>query len=170
MQSAPADPGAFQIEFFKFEGTTVAWANLFAINDHESFIPVCLQLFQQLSSYDKLALLNNRYDRPERVAWFAELAQQLQFDRVIALGAYEREVRQFFVNTPDQLLELGFSSRFSHAEATTLLRQILAHTKGRQVLLVGAVNIHTEQAERLMHLFEEFREGERYSREGTSIY
>jgi len=165
MQSAPADPGAFQIEFFEFEETTLAWANLFAINDSESFIAVCLQLFQQLSSYDKVVLLNNRYDRPERVTLFTELAQQLQFDRVVALGAYEREVRQIFINNLDKLLELGFSSSFGNAEASTLLRQILAQTEGRKVLLVGACNIHTEQAERLLHLFERIKEREHHSQE-----
>jgi len=157
MQSAPADPGAFQIEYFEFEGRVIAWANLFAINDRESFISVCLKLFQQLSSYERVVLLNNRHDRPERVELFAWLAKQLAFHRVVTFGSYEADVKKVFSRQPEQLLNLGGSSKFKEASGQQLLRQICHHSERQKILLVGAVNIHTEQAEKLLHFLEQER-------------
>lgn len=157
MQSAAADPGAFQIEYFEFEGRVIAWANLFAINDRESFISVCWKLFQQLASYERVVLLNNRRDRPERVELFAWLAKQLEFHGVVTFGAYEADIKRIFSSQPDRLLNLGTSSKFKEASGQELLRQICTKTDSKKILLVGAVNIHTEQAEKLLHFFEEER-------------
>jgi poly-gamma-glutamate synthase PgsB/CapB len=157
MQSAVADPGAFEIEYFEFEGRVIAWANLFAINDRESFISVSLKLFQQLSSYERVVILNNRPDRPERVELFALLAQQLAFNHVVTFGAYEAKVKQLFANQSDQILNLGVSSKFKGASAEQLLRQICQRAASNKILLIGAVNIHTEQAEKILHFFEEER-------------
>ena len=155
MQSAVADPGAFNIEYIWFNDCTIAWANLFAINDRESFIEVCLKLFKQLPNYKKVILLNNRHDRPTRVELFAGMAQDLQFERVITLGAYESAVNQVFSREPDKVVNLGSSTEFKNASATELLNQIITGINTNKVLLIGAVNIHTEQAEKLLHLFEE---------------
>ncbi len=155
MQSAPADPGAFQIEYLQFQERTIAWANLFAVNDRESFISVCLKLFQQLANYSKVAILNNRFDRPERVELFVGLVKELEFHKVVTLGAYEEEVRQFFPSGTEQLLQLGFSTSFKNASAEQILSQIVSKTDEQKILIIGAVNIHTEQAEKLLHFFEE---------------
>ena len=155
MQSAVADPGAFNIEHITFNDCTIAWANLFAINDRESFIEVCIQLFKQLPNYKKIILLNNRHDRPTRVELFAGMAQDLQFDRVVTLGAYESAVNQVFSLEPNKVVNLGLSTEFKKASATELLNQIITGINANKVLLIGAVNIHTEQAEKLLHLFEE---------------
>ena len=40
MAAAPADPGAFQIQSFNQSGKQVKWANLFAVNDKESFAQI----------------------------------------------------------------------------------------------------------------------------------
>ncbi len=158
MQSAKPDPGAFQIEYFEFEGKTIAWANLFAVNDRESFISTCLTLFQQLASYETVIILNNREDRQERVELFAWLAQYLQFNRVVTFGAFEGEVNQFLSSQPNIVLNLGASSKFKSASGQQLLQQICNHAESQKILLIGAVNIHTEQAEKLLHFFEEERE------------
>jgi poly-gamma-glutamate synthase PgsB/CapB len=158
MQSAPPDPGAFQIEYLQFQERTIAWANLFAVNDRESFISVCLKLFQQLANYTKVAILNNRSDRPERVELFTGLVKELEFDKVVTLGAYEEEVKQFFSNETEELLQLGFSTSFKSASAEQILSQIVSNTEAKKILIVGAVNIHTEQSEKLLHFFAEQRE------------
>lgn len=157
MQSAPADPGSFEIELFEFEGKVIAWANLFAVNDRESFISVCQKLFQQFSRYERAVLLNNRFDRPERVELFAWLAQQLAFNKVITFGTYEAQVKPIFGTNSDHLLHLGDSSKFKEASGEELLRQICTKADSNQILLIGAVNIHTEQAEKLLHFFEQER-------------
>ncbi|NBD33494.1 MAG: poly-gamma-glutamate synthase PgsB [Cyanobacteria bacterium] len=161
MQSAVADPGAFKVEHFEFEKWAIAWANLFAINDRESFISVCVELFKQYASYTKVVLLNNRYDRPERVQLFAGLAKQLQFAKVVTLGAYESEVEKLLSDESAKLLSLGFSTPFKNASGRDLLAQIVSHTNSPKVLLIGAVNIHTEQAEHLLDLFENLKQAQK---------
>ena len=168
MQSAVADPGAFNIEYIKFNSYTLAWANLFAVNDRESFIEVCLKLFKQLPSYKKVVLLNNRHDRPTRVELFAGMARDLQFDRVITLGAYESVVNQVFSIASGRVVNLGDSTKFKNTSATELLNEIVAGIKENKVLLIGAVNIHTEQAEKLLHFFEEELRLEKASKEEPS--
>ena len=155
MQSAVADPGSFQIQHFEFEGCAIAWANLFAINDRESFISVCLELFKQCASYTTIILLNNRHDRPERVELFAGLAQQLEFERVITLGAYESEVKKIMSSESEKLVQLGFSTKFENASGEELLHEIVSASNAEKILIIGAVNIHTVQAEQLLHLFTE---------------
>ncbi|MGK7873664.1 MAG: poly-gamma-glutamate synthase PgsB [Xenococcaceae cyanobacterium] len=155
MQAAPADPGAFTIEYIKFQECTIAWGNLFAINDRESFIEVCLKLFKQLPNYTKVVLLNNRYDRPTRVELFADLAQDLEFERVVTLGDYENEVKKEFADSREKLIQLGNSTKFKNASGKEILEQIVTQTKAKKILLIGAVNIHTQQAEQLLHFFTE---------------
>ncbi|MEW5859073.1 MAG: poly-gamma-glutamate synthase PgsB [Cyanobacteriota bacterium] len=165
MKAAVADPGAFNIEYIKFNNCTVAWANLFAVNDRESFIEVCLKLFKQLPSYKKVVLLNNRSDRPTRVELFAGMAQDLEFERVVTFGAYESAVNQVFSLNPSRVLNLGHSTKFKSASATELLNQIVSGIDGSKVLLIGAVNIHTDQAEKLLHFFEEQLKAEKSLKE-----
>lgn len=160
MQSAPPDPGAFNIEYINFNGSTIAWANLFAVNDRESFIEVCLKLFKQLPSYEKAVLLNNRHDRPTRVELFADMSRDLQFERVITLGDYEAVVNKVFSADPARILNLGYSTKFKNASAMDILEQIVSGINGSKVLLIGAVNIHTTQAEKLLHFFEEQLNGQ----------
>lgn len=155
MQSAPADPGAFSIQYLKYKNTTIAWANLFAVNDRESFIEVCEKLFNQLSSYTRVVLLNNRPDRPARVELFSNLAKELAFDKSVTLGEYEKEVNRIFAGEEDKLINLGFSTQYSSASGEELIEQIVSQTQAEKILLIGAVNIHTEQAERILHYFEE---------------
>jgi gamma-polyglutamate synthase len=155
MQSAVADPGAFNIEYIKFNNFTIAWANLFAVNDRESFIEICLKLFKQLASYQRIVLLNNRHDRPTRVELFAGMALDLQFDRVITLGDYESAVGKVFSLNQDKIIHLGNSTKFKNVPATELLAQIVSGIDENKILLVGAVNIHTIQAEKLLHFLEE---------------
>lgn len=155
MQSAPADPGAFNIEYIKFNHCTLAWGNLFAINDRESFIEVCLKLFKQLPSYQKVVLLNNRHDRSTRVELFAGMARDLEFDRVVTLGDYEAAVNKVFLSAQSKVLNLGYSTQFKNASSEEILEQIVNGIDSTKVLLIGAVNIHTTQAEKLLHFFEE---------------
>ena len=154
MQSAPADPGAFSIQQIQFDQYKIAWGNLFAVNDRESFIDLCQKLFKQYPQYYKIVILNNRFDRPTRVELFAHIAQELQFQRVITFGDYELGVNQVFTSNPDKVINLGNSTKFKNHSATELLNQIVARIESNKIILIGTVNIHTEQAEKLLHFFE----------------
>jgi len=158
MQVAAADPGAFSVQFIPFKGFHIAWANLFAVNDRESFVELSHRLFEKYPEYQKVILLNNRHDRPARVELFTNLAHDLEFDFVVTLGAYEQVVNKVFAGNPTQVLNLGLSSRFKDASATELITQITSKVNSEKILLIGTVNIHTSQAELLLHFFEEHSE------------
>ncbi|MGK7916444.1 MAG: poly-gamma-glutamate synthase PgsB [Prochloraceae cyanobacterium] len=161
MQMAASDIGAFRVKQYQWLNKSLAWANLFAVNDRESFVELSQKLFAQYPNCAKVVLLNNRHDRPTRVELFARLAQKLNFDKVVTLGDYEEEVKQTFAQEPDKVLSLGNSTEFKDESGQGLLDKITGAVKSQEILLIGTVNIHTQQAERLLHLFaelEEFRE------------
>jgi gamma-polyglutamate synthase len=149
------DESALKLEPFTWQGSRIVWANLFAVNDRESFILLCQRIFAQYPQHTKVVLLNNRADRLPRVAVFAQLAQDLNFDRVVTLGNCEAEVQELFTSKPDPLLLLGESTPFKDAPATTLLTQITQTIQSKNILLMGTVNIHTPQAQKLLALFQD---------------
>lgn len=155
MQTAPPDPGAFLVQHLQIGCCPLAWANLFAVNDRESFIFICQRLFQQHPQHQKIVILNNRYDRPTRVELFAHIAQELNFERVITFGDYEEGVNTVFAAEQHRVINLGNSTPYKQASAKELLHHIIAGLETQAILLVGTVNIHTEQAETLLHFFAE---------------
>lgn len=148
------DESALKLQSIKCLNCTMVWANLFAVNDRESFSLLCHRIFAQYPEYAKVVLLNNRSDRQQRVALFANLATSLNFDLVVTLGSCEAEVKELFANKPENLLLLGDSTEFKSAAATTLLTEITQKIPQQKILLVGAVNIHTPQAQELLSLFQ----------------
>ncbi len=155
MQQAVADPGAFSVQFIDFAQTKIAWANLFAVNDRESFVDLCHKLFKQYNDYETVVILNNRHDRPTRVELFANLAAELEFDRIVTFGDYEQVVNKTLSKIIDKVMNLGNSSAFKEASAQDIIKQIISQAKLEKILLIGTVNIHTAQAERILHFFEE---------------
>lgn len=151
MQRAIPDPGAFRVEEFRSHGQEVCWANLFAVNDRESFIALCERLFEQHPGHQKVVILNNRHDRQTRVQLFAELSAQLGFDQAVSFGDFEAEVNAVLARHHLPVLNLGNSSQHRRDSGDQLLLQIMESTSPRKpVLLIGTVNIHTPQAERLL--------------------
>lgn len=151
MQNAAPDPGAFRLQQIERQQRQITWANLFAVNDRESFVNLCHRLFEQHPRHQRVVILNNRHDRQARVQLFAELAVQLAFDLVVSFGDFEAEVNQVLARHHWLGLNLGNSSAYRDAPGEDLLTQILAATsEDKPLLLIGTVNIHTEQAERLL--------------------
>lgn len=151
MQKAAPDPGAFRLRQIERQQRQITWANLFAVNDRESFVNLCHRLFEQHPRHQRVVILNNRHDRQTRVQLFAELAVQLAFDLVVSFGDFEAEVNQVLARHHWLGLNLGNSSAYRDAPGEDLLTQILAATsEDKPLLLIGTVNIHTEQAERLL--------------------
>jgi poly-gamma-glutamate synthase PgsB/CapB len=155
MQNAANDPGAFRIERLNHRDHEVVWANLFAVNDRESFINLCGILFKQYPTHKKVVVLNNRLDRPARVRLFTEISIDLGFDQIVTFGDYEAEVSAVAAKQHDIIQNLGNSTAYSEADGGALLDQILGpNSKSSNILLIGTVNIHTRQAENLMHFIE----------------
>jgi len=156
MQSAQPDPGAFRLQQLQRNGRCITWANLFAVNDRESFVNLCERLFEQHPQHQRVVVLNNRHDRQTRVELFAELAVQLAFDLVVSFGDFEAEVNQVLKRHQWPGLNLGNSSPQRDDSGEQLLGQILQATNPtKPLLLIGTVNIHTVQAERLLHVMAE---------------
>lgn len=159
MTQALPDPGAFQIQTLIYRGRKVHWINLFAVNDRESFGHTVALIRDQVGADLPLGIvLNNREDRPERVAQFTDIAATdvgAQF--VAAFGAYENRVeaqlRRLGEGAP-QLVKLGNTSDFRDADGEALLDEILTASQAEEVILIGAVNIHTDQATALLAGFD----------------
>jgi poly-gamma-glutamate synthase PgsB/CapB len=156
MQEAKPDPGSLQLTNFEHEEKAILWANLFAVNDRESFIELCERLFKLHPDRQRIAILNNRHDRQSRVKLFSELARDLRFHAVVTLGDYEKQVNQVLTSSDCKILNCGNNSQHRNACGQTLLNAISSLIMpGDSAILIGAVNIHTPQASRLMQAIPE---------------
>ena len=156
MQTAEPDPGAFRLQQLHWQGRRISWANLFAVNDRESFLELCRRLFALYPQHQRVVILNNRHDRQTRVTLFTELAVQLEFELVVSFGDFEAQVNKVLEQYQRQGLNLGNSSPHRQASGGELLDQILKNTRPHQpLLLIGTVNIHTAQAARLLQAIAE---------------
>lgn len=156
MRKAPEDPGASHVVTVKMGGKTVHWVNLFAVNDRESTVAAVDKANEWCGEgATRIALLNNRVDREERALQFAEIAaRDIELNRIAVLGAYEGPVIERLVRhdfAKDRILPMGAHRGLGTQE---MLDRMLEATDTDTVMLIGLVNIHTEQAERLLDYFE----------------
>lgn len=163
MWKSVPDVGVVRLRTYEVGGAQVLWVPMFAANDRESVVLTFETLRPQFPpGAPVIGILNNRRDRGRRAELFAtmvprDLAGHL--DHVITFGAYEETVSRTIV-------EGGFPAERVHLLGETVqpsLEQIL-HTiaglaVGGQAVLVGMVNIHTDQAELLIEHFEHLRGG-----------
>ncbi|MEO7665183.1 MAG: poly-gamma-glutamate synthase PgsB, partial [Candidatus Limnocylindrales bacterium] len=148
------DIGALRLSSFEIRGKDVLWVPLFAANDRESVVSILEMLKPQLSGRATIGVLNNRADRGRRAQLFAEMAagELMPFlDHVITFGAFERLVT-------DQMVARGFpAARITNlgdsVEPTLddILDTVARLLPGQRGALIGLVNIHTPQAEMLLH-------------------
>lgn len=162
MHKALPDPGAFKLKKVRRKKATIHWANLFAINDRESFVFTVESLYEKVGSKTKKAvILNNRHDRPERVAQFVDISvREIGADYIFTFGDYEAQVRQELKRYPDAqvtVVELGNSTKFKAASGAQLLDIIGETLQGKETILFGGVNIHTPQAQALLGVLEKKR-------------
>lgn len=159
MQKALPDPGAFVLKRFERKDKVLHWANLFAINDRESFVFTTSALNHKVNAKTKKAvILNNRHDRPERVAQFVDIAvNSVGAHYLFAFGDYEKqvqlEVSKHNPSQPVQVVNMGNASEYKDADGEALMDKI-ADTIEKECLLFGAVNIHTPQAQALLGVLE----------------
>ncbi|RYX78705.1 poly-gamma-glutamate synthase PgsB [bacterium] len=159
MLKASADPGAFKLKQVTRKKTVVHWANLFAINDRESFVLTVNALSNRVGATTKKAIiLNNRKDRPERVAQFVNICvKELDVDYIFTFGDYEYRVQQELKKYPDttiKIVRLGNTSQHKNSSGSTLLNTMVTTFEGHETILFGAVNIHTPQAHSFLSTIE----------------
>jgi gamma-polyglutamate synthase len=156
MVAAPPDPGVLRMKELRIGSKKVTWANLFAVNDRESMIAAMTKLDPYITGDTTLVgILNNRADRERRAIQFADVAaNDLSFDRLVTFGAYEGLVTdRLRKNGYDRahILNLGDESGVGRDE---IIDRMVHGQPTHHVLVVGFVNIHTHQAEEMLHYFE----------------
>jgi gamma-polyglutamate synthase len=160
MVKAPADPGVLRIDRYAVGGKKLIWANLFAVNDRESMVAAAEKLKPFIGeNTTTVGILNNRADRQRRAVQFADIAvNDLDFDRLVTFGAYEDLVTNIVRRNgypPERLISLGEQRR---PTIDDIINEAVLKMPTDEVLLVGFVNIHTEQAEMLLEYFEHMAE------------
>ncbi len=155
VRAAP-DPGVLRIKELNVGGKRVTWANLFAVNDRESMVVAMERLAPfNMSNTLTIGILNNRSDRERRALQFADVAvKDLSFDRLVTFGAYEHMVTERLLANGarrDAILNLGDEHRLPWDQ---IVDRMIHQQPADHLLVVGFVNIHTAQAERLLEYFE----------------
>ena len=158
MWKSVPDVGVVRLRWYDVQGKRVLWVPLFAANDRESVVLTFETLQAQFPpGAPVIGILNNRRDRGRRAELFAQMVPtdlSSYLDHVLTFGAYEEQVSRTIV-------ELGYPADRVHLLGETVqptLDQILATITGLidgpEGVLIGMVNIHTEQAELLIEYFE----------------
>jgi poly-gamma-glutamate synthase PgsB/CapB len=154
MQRAAPDPGTLSLKTATLNKKVIHFANLFAVNDKESFIVAVRKVEHILGGKKHMAVvLNNRSDRPDRVDQFFNIAcDDLHADQLFTLGDYEAHIKflAFGKNDKPDIHHIGHSTKYRNASGAELLRAIAEKVKS-DTLVIGAVNVHTDQAERLLN-------------------
>lgn len=155
MWHAQPDVGVVNIQRVEWQGKRIVWAPLFAVNDRESTV-ISLEALRPYHRPDatRIGILNNRPDRAKRALQFAEIAAvDLHLDYFVTFGAYEEQVTERIVELGyprERVINLGFSVNPSLKQIMDTVAGVIA---GEEGVLIGMVNIHTPQAELLMHFF-----------------
>ena len=158
MWKSVPDVGVVRLRTYEILGKRVLWVPMFAANDRESVVVTFKTLQSQFPPGSTVVgILNNRADRGRRAERFAEMVPTdlaPYLDHVVTFGAYEETVSRTIVAK-------GYPAERVHLLGETVqpdLEQILATITGLgdgpDIVLVGMVNIHTDQAELLIEHFE----------------
>jgi poly-gamma-glutamate synthase PgsB/CapB len=167
MWKSVPDIGVVRLRWYDVLGKRILWVPLFAANDRESVVLTFETLQAQFPpGAPVIGILNNRRDRGRRAELFAQMVPtdlSSYLDHVITFGAYEEQVSRTIV-------ELGYPADRVHLLGETVqptLDQILAAiaglVDGPEGVLIGMVNIHTDQAELLIEYFEHLQGAEHRS-------
>src|SRR3989338_6887499 len=108
----------------------------------------------------KSIIINNRFDRPSRVKLFTDIVtKEHPVNKIVTFGDFEEAVNKYAKNNGFNLnyvLNLGNSSRKKLIEGEELFDAIIESIKQKNILFVGAINTHTEQADRLLEWMSNF--------------
>ena len=159
MWKSVPDVGVVRLRTYDVRGKKILWVPMFAANDRESVI-VTYQLLQAYFPAEAtvIGILNNRLDRGRRAELFATMVPQDlsgYLDHVVTFGAYEDTVTTSMVTggyPRERIHNLGETRSPTLDE---ILETIASLVEGEHGVLVGMVNIHTDQAEMLIHHFAE---------------
>ncbi|PVY96364.1 poly-gamma-glutamate synthase PgsB [Actinomycetospora cinnamomea] len=161
MWKSVPDVGVVRLRTYDVNGKRILWVPMFAANDRESVVLTFERLQPMFPAGSTvIGILNNRRDRGRRAELFAhmvpnDLAPYL--DHVVTFGAYEEQVTRIMTNEGypcERIHQLGETVSPS---LERILAEIAALVPGRDGVLLGMVNIHTDQAELLLEHFDHLR-------------
>jgi poly-gamma-glutamate synthase PgsB/CapB len=157
MQRALPDPGVLVVKTLRLNKKVVHFANLFAVNDRASFLAAVKKIENILGKgLDVAIVLNNRQDRPDRVRQFFNIAvNDVKAKHIFTLGCYEKQIQlenSRRVNRAN-VHYMGLSTKLKNSKGGTLLNNITRRVASG-TLIIGAGNVHTEQAEQLLKFLE----------------
>lgn len=156
MWNSRPDIGVVSIQRTEWKGKRIIWAPLFAVNDRESAI-ISVDALKPVMppGTTSIGILNNRFDRADRAMRFANIAaQDIYLDYWLTFGAYETQVTERMVELGfprNHIINMGFSVNPSLDQ---IFDKVASLIEGEEGILIGLVNIHTDQAELLMEFFE----------------
>ncbi len=158
MWKSVPDVGVVRLRTYDIGGKRVLWVPMFAANDRESVVVTFQTLQAQFPpGAPVIGILNNRADRGRRAELFAQMVPTDLapfLDQVITFGAYQEQVSRTIIALgypADQVHLLGETVQPSLEQ---ILETIAGLVPGEDAVLVGMVNIHTDQAELLIEHFE----------------
>jgi poly-gamma-glutamate synthase PgsB/CapB len=163
MWKAVPDVGVVRLKTYDILGKKITWVPMFAANDRESVLIALAELHAKFGDDPSvIGILNNRADRGRRAELFATMVPtdlSGYLHHVVTMGAYEEAVTSLMTAggfPGERILNLGESVRPGLEQ---MLQAITGLVEGEHGVLIGMVNIHTEQAELLTHYFRE-RDGD----------
>ncbi len=163
MWKSVPDVGVVRLITYEIRGKQVLWVPLFAANDRESVILT----FELLQAYfppaaTVVGILNNRRDRGRRAELFADMVPldlSSYLDHVITFGAYEDTVTRTMSGHGYPRERIHNLGETRNPDLDEILDVIAGLIDGDVGVLIGMVNIHTDQAELLLEYFEQARGG-----------
>jgi gamma-polyglutamate synthase len=163
MWKSVPDVGVVRLITYEIRGKQVLWVPMFAANDRESVILT----FELLQAYfppgaTVVGILNNRRDRGRRAELFADMVPldlAAYLDQVITFGAYEDTVTKTMTGHGYPRERIHNLGETRNPDLEEILDTIAGLIEGEAGVLIGMVNIHTDQAELLLEHFEHARGG-----------
>jgi poly-gamma-glutamate synthase PgsB/CapB len=158
MWKSVPDVGVVRLRTYDIAGKRVLWVPMFAANDRESVVVTFQTLQAQFPAASTVVgILNNRADRGRRAELFAEMVPNDLapfLDHVITFGAYEEQVSRAIVAGGYPADRVHLLGETVQPTLDQILETIVGLADGPDIVLVGMVNIHTDQAELLIEHFE----------------
>ncbi|EOM76161.1 hypothetical protein [Rhodococcus rhodnii] len=161
MWKSVPDVGVVRLRSYDIRGKQVLWVPMFAANDRESVVLTFETLKAQFpSGATVIGILNNRRDRGRRAELFAHMVPDDlsdHLDHVVTFGAYEDTVTRTMVSRGYARERIHHMGETVQPDLDRILDTVAGLVSGPTGVLVGMINIHTDQAELLIEHFEQLR-------------
>lgn len=149
MQALKPEVGATQVQEIDFFGRSIIFVNAFAANDPESTAMIWERVVERYSEgRSRVAVINCRFDRPQRSQQLAEMAGSwTQPDHYVLMGSGTMLFARRAVKQGIRASQMTVTEGMDHLETAEV---VLEHCDG-DALVVGMCNVHGGGAELARH-------------------